>query len=136
MTSSSGPRRAVVAGHGDFARGLVSAVQQISGKGDVFETVSNAALGADTLADAISAAASARDVRVIFTDLPAGSCTIAARRVARENPLLAVVTGANLAMLLDYALKGEATTAALDLAVDKGRQAMQVVHASEAGGAS
>jgi PTS system N-acetylgalactosamine-specific IIA component len=128
----------VVAGHGDFARGLVSAVQQICGRGDLFETVSNAALGAEALADAIEAAASASEAGVIFTDLPAGSCTIAARRVARDNPRLAVVTGTNLAMLLEFALHGETTEAALDRAVGKGRLAMQALHAraTEAGGAA
>ena len=135
MTSRGAAPRAVVAGHGDFARGLVSAVQQISGTGEVFETVSNATLGAEGLADAIGAAVSASGAAVIFTDLPAGSCTVAARRVARTNPQLAVVTGANLAMLLDFALGGQTTTAALDRAVEKGRLAMQVLPGEEAGGA-
>jgi PTS system N-acetylgalactosamine-specific IIA component len=136
MKSSGGPPRAVVAGHGDFARGLVSAVQQISGRGDVFETVSNAALSAEALADAIGAAAASHDAVVIFTDLPAGSCTLAARRVARDEPRLAVVTGTNLTMLLDFALKGAASAAELDRTVERGRLAMHALHATEAGGAA
>ena len=136
MTSSGGAPRAVVAGHGDFARGLVSAVEQISGKGELFETISNAALGAEALADAIGAAAAASRAGVIFTDLPAGSCALAARRVARNDPRLAVVTGANLTMLLEFALKGDASSPALDRTVEKGRLAIQALHAAEAGGAA
>lgn len=135
MTSSDPAPRAVVAGHGDFARGLVTAVQQISGRGELFETVSNAALGAEALAEAIAAAATANAAGVVFTDLPGGSCTLAARRVARGHPQLAVVTGTNLAMLLEFALHGDASPAALGRVVDKGRLAMQALPRAEAGGA-
>ena len=33
--------RALVAGHGDFAAGMVSAVHQITGRGDAFVSLSN-----------------------------------------------------------------------------------------------
>jgi PTS system N-acetylgalactosamine-specific IIA component len=92
-------------------------------------------MGADALADAIGAAATAIGAGVIFTDLPAGSCTIAARRLARANARLAVVTGTNLAMLLEFALKGDASAAGLDAAAEKGRLAIQALHAAEARGA-
>jgi PTS system N-acetylgalactosamine-specific IIA component len=40
----SDPLRAIVAGHGEFANGLVSAVQQITGRGDQLIGVSVAKL--------------------------------------------------------------------------------------------
>jgi PTS system N-acetylgalactosamine-specific IIA component len=142
MTSSAGgvavARRAIVAGHGDFAEGIVSAVQQITGKGDAFRALSNRDLGADSLEQLIRTAVDANAVRVIFTDLPAGSCTIAARRVARDVPWLTVVSGANLSVLLAWALGTDDSAAALERAVERGRGAMTVlpgpVHA-EGGGA-
>ncbi len=50
--------------------------------------------------------------QVIFTDLPAGSWTIAARRVQRERPEVVVVTGANLPALLDFVFQTDCTIAA------------------------
>lgn len=130
MTNStpgtSGTPRAVVAGHGDFAAGVISAVQQIIGTGTVFRGVNNAALDAAGLERAIASAVADSRATVVFTDLPGGSCTIAARRVARASPGLAVVTGANLAMLLDFALNGAAEAAA-EHAANKGRAAIVVV---------
>ena len=41
MSESEPDARALVAGHGDFAAGLVSAVSQITGRGDAFVTLSN-----------------------------------------------------------------------------------------------
>jgi N-acetylgalactosamine PTS system EIIA component len=122
---SSDPR-AVVAGHGEFAAGLISAVQHIGGVGHVFRALSNSSLDAGGLDAALRDAVAALGARVIFTDLPAGSCTTAARRLAREMPDLIVVTGANLPMLLEYALgSGEARLAA-DRAAGKGREAITV----------
>ena len=122
--------RAVVAGHGDFAAGVISAVQQIVGTGTVFRGVNNAALDAVGLERAIAGAVAESQATVVFTDLPGGSCTIAARRVARTSPGLAVVTGTNLAMLLDFALNG-ATEAAAEHAAEKGRAAIIVVEGME-----
>ena len=102
--TASAASRAVVAGHGDFAGGMISAVQQISGAGHRFHGVSNAALTPVALLEALRTAVLVTTARVIFTDLPAGSCTIAARRLAREQPGLAVVAGANLPILLNFAI--------------------------------
>jgi len=142
MMTSSAPeaamaRRAVVAGHGDFAVGLISAVQQITGKGDAFRAVSSRDLSALALEDLIRATVAANPVRVIFTDLPAGSCTIAARRVARDVPGMVVVTGTNLTVLLSWAL-GTDDASACERALDRGRGAMAVlphIVQTEGGGA-
>jgi PTS system N-acetylgalactosamine-specific IIA component len=142
MTSSAAStpvvRRAVVAGHGDFAQGLISAVQQITGKGDAFRALSNRELSAVALEEVLRATIAANGVRVIFTDLPAGSCTIAARRVARDVPWLTVVTGANLSVLLGWVLGTDDSVAGCEHAVERGRSAMAVLPGSaptEAGGA-
>jgi PTS system N-acetylgalactosamine-specific IIA component len=132
MTNSgTAPARvALVAGHGGFADGMISAVQQICGKGDAFRAVSNKDFGAVELEEAVRTAVAANAIRVIFTDLPAGSCTIAARRVARDVPGLVVVTGANLSVLLGWALGADDGAAACEHALERGRGAMAVLPAA------
>jgi PTS system N-acetylgalactosamine-specific IIA component len=131
--ADGGAPRAVVAGHGAFAAGIISAVDQISGRGARFVAVSNAGLDAAALDAAMREAVVAHGAHVVFTDLPAGSCTIAARRCARERTGLAVVTGTNLSMLLDYAL-GAVDGAAAARAAAHGRDAIVVVAAGPEGG--
>lgn len=131
MTSSApapaSVRRAVVIGHGDFAAAMVSAVQLITGKGDAFRAMSNSDLSAETIEDVLRSTIASVDAQVIFTDLPAGSCTIAARRVARDTPGLVVVTGVNLSVLLAWALSPQAGVAACNRALERGRDAMAVL---------
>ncbi len=93
---------AVVAGHGRFADGLVSAVEQITGRGAAFSTLSNTGLAPADLERTILERLDATGARVIFTDLPAGSCTMAARRVQRARPDVVLVTGANVAVLMEF----------------------------------
>ena len=73
---------AVIAAHGDLAAGLVSAVEQITGRGALFIPLSNRDLSATELEARIESHL-ARGVHVVFTDLPAGSTTICARRLQR-----------------------------------------------------
>jgi PTS system N-acetylgalactosamine-specific IIA component len=130
MTSSvpgaADARRAVVAGHADFGAGMISAVQQISGKGELFRAVSNRDLSAVALEELLRAMVEEHGARVIFTDLAAGSCTIAARRVARARPDVVVVTGTNLTVLLSWAL-GTDDGSACERALERGRGAMAVL---------
>lgn len=131
-------RRAVVAGHGDYAAGMISAVQQISGKGDTFRAVSSRDLSAVAIEELLRATVGAHEAQVIFTDLPAGSCTIAARRVARDLTGVIVVTGVNLSVLLSWALGSDNGVAACEHALERGRGAMAVLPAivqTEGGGA-
>ena len=94
--------RAIVAGHGDFAAGMVSAVDQITGRGAVFHTVSARDMGAAELEAALLREIDSTGASVVFTDLQAGSCTMATRRIARERPNVLLIAGTNLPMLLDF----------------------------------
>ena len=76
--------------------------------------------------DALRQAVASSGAQVVFTDLPAGSCTIAARRIAHEQPGLAVVCGANLPMLLTFVMASSAGPATWELAVEKGKASMRV----------
>lgn len=120
-------RRALVAGHADFAAGLVSAVDQITGMGSVLVPIQVRGLCGDDIQKLLRASLVEHDIRVIFTDLQAGSCTMAARRVLRELGDGVLVAGANLPMLLDFALSTspDAREAAA-AAAERGRAAVSV----------
>ena len=120
-------KRALVAGHADFATGLISAVEMITGRGDVLVPIQVRGLCGDDIQKLLREALIETGARVIFTDLHAGSCTMAARRVQHEMPGVVLVAGANLPMLLDLALSahphaGEAARAA----AERGRGAVSV----------
>lgn len=122
--------RAIVAGHGDFAAGLVSAVQHITGRGEVFRTISARDMSGADLEAALRKAIEETGARVVFTDLQAGSCTMAARRVMRDRDDVLFVAGANLPMLLDFALADEVP--AIDAArhaIERGKAAITSVGA-------
>ena len=135
MSSTGGPR-AIVAGHAGFAAGVISSVARISGRGDVFRAVSNENLDARGVEEAISAALKEHRTTVIFTDLPAGSCTMAARRIARLNSSVSIVTGTTVAMLLDFALGSGSTDSDLHRAAERGREAIVVYPSSGGAGAA
>jgi len=99
---SSPPIRGIVVAHGSMAAGLVEAALRISGVEEgALVPVSNDGLGPRELKEAILSDA-AGGPAVVFTDLAAGSCTLAARVCCSEGAPLAVVTGVNLAMILDF----------------------------------
>ena len=97
----AGPR-AIVAGHGEFAAGLVSAVEVITGRGAQLVPVAVPGLCAEDIEKLIRERMADTGVRVIFTDLQAGSCTMAARRILRGMDDAVLVAGANLPTLLDF----------------------------------
>jgi PTS system N-acetylgalactosamine-specific IIA component len=120
--------RAVVAGHGDFAAGMISAVEQITGRGDVFASMTNRDLGVDDIARHLEDLLERTGAGVVFTDLPAGSATVAARRAQRARPGLVVVTAISLPVLLDFVFQGDLAAAdAARHAVEKGHGALAIV---------
>ena len=123
--SESEAVRAIVAGHGTFAVGVISAVEQITGRGSVFVPISNAGLCLDDIQETLARELDRTGARVLFTDLPAGSCTMAVRRMLRTRPEVLLVTGVNLALLLDFAMCDDADpVAAANVAIERGRASM------------
>lgn len=127
--------RAIVAGHAGFGAAMLEVVRRITGNGDALCAVSNEGLDARGIERAIRDAAEAHGAHVIFTDLPAGSCTMAARRLAREMPDLAVVTGASVPMLLDFVLGEGDGEAALRRSAERAHEAIHVHPGREGGDA-
>ncbi|WP_310569186.1 hypothetical protein [Gemmatimonas sp.] len=119
--------RAIVAGHGSFATGIISAVDQITGRGASFLAMSNSGLCLDDIQDTLARAVDETGARVIFTDLPAGSCTMAVRRMIRARPGVLLVTGINLSLLLDFAMQESVDpVVAVNAALERGRASMAV----------
>jgi mannose/fructose-specific phosphotransferase system component IIA len=119
--------RAIVAGHGSFASGIISAVEQITGKGSAFMAVSNTGLCLDDIQETLARAVDSTAAQVVFTDLPAGSCTMAVRRMLRSRPGVLLVTGINLSLLLDFAMQESVDpVTAVQGAIERGRASMAV----------
>jgi len=127
MSSPPSTVRAIVAGHATFAAGLVSAVDAITGRGGVFRAVSGAGLAAADVAALLASALDETGAMVVFTDLPGGSATLAARRMQRERAGLTVVIGVNLPTLLEFAMREGAAKDDVAAAVDRGRENIRIV---------
>ena len=72
------------------------------------------------------------DIRVVFTDLQAGSCTMAARKALRGNSDHLLVVGANLPMLIDFVFADQMSPIdAARHAFERGRSAMALIGATK-----
>ena len=120
--------RAIVVGHGEFAGGLVSAVGQICGLADKLVVLSMMGKTPEDIEGAIREEIARTGARVIFTDLPAGSATLAARRIVKEDPGVVLVSGVNLATLLDFVFNTQVSpTEAARAAAERGKASLIVV---------
>jgi N-acetylgalactosamine PTS system EIIA component len=123
--SESSAIRALVAGHGDFAAGLISAVEAVTGRGELLEPIQVKGLCGEDIQQLLRERLVATGAHVIFTDLQAGSCTMAARRLLREQPDVLLVSGTNLPMLLDFVMSSATSMHdAAHAAVDRARSAI------------
>lgn len=93
--------KGVVVGHGMLAEALVDAVQRIAGAETGLVAVSNTDCDRGALEAKIDAAVGDGPA-LVFIDMPSGSCLFAAMRRLEGMPGMRVVTGVNLAMLLEF----------------------------------
>ena len=96
---------ALLVTHGVLGDELVRTVEAILGPQADVRTLSNSGLSAEALVSGIEGLA--RELPpaapiVLFTDLAAGSCGIASRRVATDGRILKKIAGVNLPMLLEF----------------------------------
>ncbi len=97
----SEPVRGVVLAHADLAAALVRAAEGIAGVTGALTAISNEGLGPEELRKCLERETASGSC-IIFADLASGSCAFAGRVVARANGRVAVLTGTNLPMLLDF----------------------------------
>ena len=93
--------RGVVVCHGALAGALTQAAEQISGITGALLPVSNTGCDREALEDRVMAAVDGQPT-VVFVDLASGSCLFAVLKRLRSEQLVKVVTGVNLAMLVDF----------------------------------
>ncbi|MEK7348199.1 MAG: hypothetical protein AABZ94_04955 [Candidatus Eisenbacteria bacterium] len=96
---------AVLVTHGVLGTELVRTVERILGPQTDVLVVSNEGLSADGLVSALETALESLvpgQSAVVFSDLAAGSCGLAARRAGASGRLVRRITGANLPMLLEF----------------------------------
>ena len=122
----SEPLRGVIVCHGLLARALVDATAQISGMADALVPVSNSGCDRGDLEARVEAAVGTAPT-VVFVDMASGSCLFAVLHRLRERENVSVVTGVNLAMLLDFVFHRDLTPdEAATRAVEIGEKAIQV----------
>ena len=118
--------KGVIVCHGPLARALADATGQISGMAEALVPVSNADCDRGDLEARVEAAVGAGPA-VVFVDMASGSCLFAVLRRFRERPNVSVVTGVNLAMLIDFVFHRELSAAeAAARAVEIGEKAIRV----------
>ncbi|HMH54784.1 MAG TPA: hypothetical protein VK535_00860 [Gemmatimonadales bacterium] len=93
--------RGVVVCHGPMAGALVQAAEQISGVDAALIPVSNMGCDRDTLEQRVLEAVDQHPA-VVFVDMASGSCLVAVLKRLRADQSVRVVTGVNLAMLVDF----------------------------------
>jgi N-acetylgalactosamine PTS system EIIA component len=127
MSDAPARLRAIVAGHGNFAPGLVSAVEQITGRGAQLVAVTVQGMPLSQIEGLLREQLVSQGIQVVFTDLHAGSCTMAARRILRGLEGTILIAGANLPMLLDFVMAdGPSATEAATHAAERGRAAVSI----------
>jgi mannose/fructose-specific phosphotransferase system component IIA len=102
--SEGAPVRGVLLGHGAMPDGMVDAVRHITGaEEDALVPVSNRGMAPESLAAAVRDAAGTGPA-ILFTDLQSGSCGFVARRLLPERTDLAVISGVNLPVLIEFVM--------------------------------
>jgi mannose/fructose-specific phosphotransferase system component IIA len=118
--------RGVVIGHGRLAEALIDAVTRIAGGDTGLTAISNTDCDRNTLEDRIAEAVGEGEA-VVFIDMPSGSCLFAAMHRLQAMPHVRLVTGVNLAMLLEFVFHRDG---ALDdvarLVADAGARAVEL----------
>jgi len=124
--SEPSPLRGVIVSHAAVAEALVAAVHAITGVDGALVAVSNEGCDQNALRQRLELATAAQPA-VLFVDLPGGSCLTSSLRFARGKAELAVVTGVNLAMLLDFVFHRDVQPAeAAKRAAEAGGKAIKV----------
>lgn len=99
--------RGVVVAHGPMATAMVDAVRRIAGsQADALVPLSNEGKSPQELKSDLDEAIGDAPA-VVFVDLRAGSCGMAALSSCRARSERVVVTGVNLPMLLDFVFHRE-----------------------------
>lgn len=120
----------MVVAHGRLADGLLSALSRVAGEQDSLWALSNEGLSGGDLEAQIAAIlderCAGRDA-YLLSDMEAGSCGQACRRLLAKGTVKAVFYGLNLPLLVEFVfLQDEPFERFVTVAVEKGRRALGV----------
>ncbi|HEX6991117.1 MAG TPA: hypothetical protein VF151_04500 [Gemmatimonadales bacterium] len=116
----------VIVGHGSIAASLVDAVMRITGESEGLIAVSNDQCDRGSLEQRVAEAVGTSPA-LVFVDMAAGSCLLAVLRRFRDREDVEVVTGVNLAMLVDFMYhRDQDPEAAARRAAEAGAHAIKV----------
>ena len=123
-------RCGVIVAHGGLADGFLSALARVAGPQENLWALSNEALSGEALkarlGELLDDRAEGREV-FLFTDLDAGSCGLACRRLLADERVRAVFFGVNLPLLIEFVfLQAEPLEKLVPLMITKGRAALGV----------
>ncbi|MEO0155543.1 MAG: PTS mannose transporter subunit IIAB [candidate division WOR-3 bacterium] len=100
--------KGIIIGHGNFSQALLNTVEKILGKQDMVDVISNESLSCESLTEILKKLINSdSQEKIIFVDLPGGSCAISCLNVLKENKNLKILCGINLPMLLEFFLLRE-----------------------------
>ena len=118
--------RGVVVCHGKLAQGLVEATESICGVMGALVPISITDCDRQVLEDRVAEAVDGRP-SVVFVDLASGSCLFAVLKRLRALEGVRIVTGVNLAMLVDFVFHRDLTPeAAAERAAVAGAKAIRI----------
>ncbi|HEX6926446.1 MAG TPA: hypothetical protein VF167_13580 [Longimicrobiaceae bacterium] len=120
--------RGLIISHSSLAEGMAAAVRKITGVGEeALSSLSNEGRGPDELLESIRGGCGT-DAVILFTDMPSGSCALAARKVVAQRPATALVSGVNLPILLEFVFHRDLPLPELvDRLVESGRRGITAV---------
>jgi PTS system mannose-specific IIA component/PTS system mannose-specific IIB component len=120
----------VIVAHGGLAEGFLSALTRVAGPQENLWPLSNEALSGEALMtrieELLDERAGGREV-FVFTDLDAGSCGLAGRRLLADERVRAVFFGVNLPLLIEFVfLQAEPLEKLVPVMIAKSRAALGV----------
>jgi len=96
--------RGIIVGHGTFAASMLHTAEQIVGKQELVDVVSNEGMSGTLLSEKIrgTVGSDRKHETIVFVDLPGGSCTISCYSLLKDMDRLDVICGVNLPILLEF----------------------------------
>lgn len=96
--------RGIIVGHGSFSEMMLRTAEQIVGKQDFVEVVSNTGMSCTLLNDKLDEVVghTNKHETIVFVDLPGGSCTISCYNMLKNREDINVICGINLPILIEF----------------------------------
>ncbi|UCG30100.1 MAG: PTS mannose transporter subunit IIAB [candidate division WOR-3 bacterium] len=120
--------KGIIVGHGNFSEVMLKTAEQIVGKQDYVELVSNTRMSCALLNEELKKVVenTNKHETIVFVDLPGGSCTISCYNLLKNREDLNVICGINLPVLIEFFMLREKYPAEqlVPILVKKGKESI------------